>query len=156
MHEARNEQKIEESDKSKRVFNFIIHGADEVGSTPEEVKAEDLGYIKEILVKIGVNTTPISIARLGDDIGNKKRPLKVVLKNITDKDKVMKNLHFLKGTERYFGKISIKDDYTSNERDQIRSLNDKAKKLSAENPEKNFRVRGNSKNGWRFVSFLKK
>ena len=86
MHEARNEQKIEESDKSKRVCNFIIHGADEVGSTPKEVMEEDAGYIKEILVKIGVSTTPNSIARLGDDKGSKKRPLKVVFKNVTDKD----------------------------------------------------------------------
>ena len=68
----------------------------------------------------------------------------------------MKNLGRLKGTERYFGKISVKDDYTTNERDQIRLLTERAKQLSIENPEKEFKVRGNSKNGWRLTSFPKK
>ena len=68
----------------------------------------------------------------------------------------MKNLGKLKNTERYFGKISLKDDYTSNERDQIRLLTNEAAKKRTENPERDFRVRGDSKNGWRIVSFPKK
>ena len=51
-----------------------------------------------------------------------RRPIKIVMKSKEDKDKVMKNLGRLKGTERYFGKISVKDDYTTNEREQIRML----------------------------------
>ena len=155
MHEARNEAKIEETEKSKRACNIIIHGAEEVGSTSEEIKEEDTGYVKEILMKIGVSITPSSITRLGEGNESKKRPLKIVMKNKDEKEKIMKNLHLLKGTERYFGKISVKDDYTSNERDQIRQLNDKAKRLCIDNPEKVFKVRGNSKNGWRIVSFPK-
>ena len=67
----------------------------------------------------------------------------------------MRSLGNLKGTERYFGKISVKDDYTTNEREQIRLLTVKAGKLNEENPEKTFKVRGNSKNGWRLVSFAR-
>ena len=47
-------------------------------------------------------------------------------------------------------------DYTSNEREQIRMLTNEAKKKSEESMERDFRVRGDSKNGWRIVSFPKK
>ena len=78
------------------------------------------------------------------------------MKSIEEKEVVMSNLGWLKGTERYFGRISVKDDYTTNERDQIRMLTDEAKKKGEENPDRAFKVRGNSKNGWRIVSLLKK
>ena len=68
----------------------------------------------------------------------------------------MKNLGRLRGTERYFGKISVKDDYTSNERDQIKALSEQAVKQSEGNSERIFKVRGNPKNGWRIVSFPRK
>ena len=68
----------------------------------------------------------------------------------------MKNLGRLKGTERFFGKISVKDDYTTQERENIRQLTNRAKMQSNENPDRIFKVRGDSKNGWRVVSFLRK
>ena len=68
----------------------------------------------------------------------------------------MKNLGRLKGTERFFGKISVKDDYTTQERENIRQLTDRAKMQSNENPDRIFKVRGDSKNGWKVVSFLRK
>ena len=68
----------------------------------------------------------------------------------------MKSLGRLKGTERYFGKISVKDDYTSNEREQIRKLTDQANEKSESSSDRTYKVRGNSKNGWRIVSFPKK
>ena len=68
----------------------------------------------------------------------------------------MSNLGKLKSTERFFGKISLKDDYTTYEREQIRMLTTEAAKKREENTDRDFRVRGDSKNGWRIVSFLKK
>ena len=68
----------------------------------------------------------------------------------------MKNLGRLKGTERFFGKISVKDDYTTQERENIRQLTDRAKMQSNENPDRIFKVRGDSKNGWKVVSFPRK
>ena len=156
MREARNDEKIEESEKQRRVNNLIVHGAEEIGDTPDDIKKGDAGYIKEIFAKIGVKVAPVSITRLGEPKETRMRPIKIVLKSEEDKDKVMSNLGRLKGTERYFGKISIKDDHTSNEREQIRMLTEEAKKKSAENPDREFKVRGNSKNGWRVVSFAKK
>jgi hypothetical protein len=68
----------------------------------------------------------------------------------------MRNLGRLKGTERYFGKISIKDDYTTNEREQIRMLTQQAATQTQESADRSYKVRGNSKNGWHIMSFPKK
>ena len=105
---------------------------------------------------MGVDTVPVSITRLGMAKENSKRPIKLIMKSTDDKQKVMSNLGRLKNTERYFGRISFKDDYTSNEREQIRTLTNEAKKKSEESQERDFRVQGDSKNGWRIVSFPKK
>ena len=156
MREARNDEKIEESEKQRRANNIIIHGADEIGASPDEIKKADDGYIKEIFAKIGVAVTPTTIARLGTPRENGKRPIKLAMKSKEDKEKVMNNLGRLKNTERYFGKISLKDDHTSNEREQIRTLTNETKKKCEENPDRDYKVRGDSKNGWRIVSFLKK
>ena len=68
----------------------------------------------------------------------------------------MKNLGRLKGTERFFGRISVKDDYTTNEREQIRMLTQQAAKQTEESPDRSYKVRGDSKNGWHIMSFPKK
>ena len=156
MREARNDEKLEESEKQRRANNIIIHGAEEIGATPVESKSNDAEYIKEILAKIGVEVAPASISRLGAPRENGMRPIKLVLKSGEDKEKVMRNLGKLKNTERYFGKISLKDDHTANEREQIRKLTSEAKKKCEEDPDRDFKVRGDSKNGWRIVSFPKK
>ena len=113
----------------------------------------------EILAKIGVEATPATIMRLGEakkENEPRRRPIKIVMKSKEDKDKVMRNLGRLKGTERYFGKISVKDDYTTNEREQIRMLTQQAVKQTEESPDRSYKVRGDSKNGWHIMSFPKK
>ena len=65
----------------------------------------------------------------------------------------MKNLNRLKGTEQLLGKISVKDDYTAQEREEIRLLAEKAKQQSTGNEDRIFKVRGSSKHGWKVVSF---
>ena len=155
MRDARNDEKIEESEKERRAKNIIIHGAEEVGKSPDEIKIEDGQYVREIFKKIGSSSEPTLITRLGEPNDTKSRPIKIVMKTTADKDTVMKNLCRLKGTERFFGKISVKDDYTTQEREEIRLLTERAKKQSNDNLERIFKVRGNSKNGWRVMSFPK-
>ena len=156
MREAKNDEKVEENEKEKRSRNIIIHGADELGNNQEEIKKEDTQYISEIFKKVGAPVEPVSITRLGEKSKSKNRPIKIVMKNKTDKDNVMKNLGRLKGTERFFGKISIKDDHTTQERENIRLLTERAKAQAIENPDRVYKVRGDSKNGWKVVSFLRK
>ena len=67
----------------------------------------------------------------------------------------MQNLKQLKGKEDDFGKISVTEDYTKSERDEIKSYVEKAKRMSAEDPTKTYKVRGDPKNGLRMVWFKK-
>ena len=46
--------------------------------------------------------------------------------NNNDRDAVMKNLKLLKGPEEELGKLSVREDYTKNEREQIKKLVDMA------------------------------
>ena len=155
MRDARNDEKLEQSEKELRSKNLIIHGADEIGKDEAEIKKEDTTYVKEILQKIGLNMVPTLVVRLGKSTEGKNRPIKIVMKSKEEQNRIMENLHHLKGTERYFGKISIKDDYTISEREEIKLLTERAKEQSTQNPERFYRVRRNSKNGWRIVSYLK-
>ncbi len=86
MFEARNDEKVELSEKQRRERNFIIHGALEVGKSPEEKKKQDEEYIKEVLTKIRVNAVPVSITRLGDNKESKHRPIKITMKSKTSVD----------------------------------------------------------------------
>ena len=108
MRTARNNEKIEEGEKQRRANNIILHGAEEIGDTPDDIKKADTGYIKEIFAKIGAEVEPSSIVRLGAPKEDGNRPLKLVMKSKEDKEMVMNNLGKLKNTERLFGKISLK------------------------------------------------
>ena len=78
------------------------------------------------------------------------------MKLITDKERVIFNLSKLKRTEEEFGKISITSDYTKSERDEIKSMSDKAKAQTNASEDRVFKVRGDPKNGLRIVSFPRK
>ena len=87
--------------------------------------------------------------------GTKVRPLKITVDTEEQKEKIMRNLSNLKGNDDYGG-ISIKEDYTINERMLIREYVEQAKALNALETTKRskfeYRVRGTPKNGL----FLKK
>ena len=68
----------------------------------------------------------------------------------------MANLNRLKGTEDEFGRISVTDDYTNNEREEIKAWTQKAQEKSAQDQERVYKVRGDPKNGLRLVSFTRK
>ena len=156
MQDAKNEEKVQEKEQERRVKNFIIHGADEVGNNNDEIKVNDTEYIAQILTKIGVKSKPESIARLGKPNETNKRTMKIVMKTKQDKERVMANLKKLKDTEEEYGKIRITDDYTNTEREQIRMWVKKAEEKSSADTERVYRVRGDPKNGLRLVSFLRK
>ena len=88
-----------------------------------------------LLERIGVRTQPESFTRLGKPTENKRRTKKVTMKNNQDKENVMSNLRRLKDYAKEFGKISVTDDYTSGEREQIRCWVKKAEEKSSKDPE---------------------
>ena len=155
IREAKNDDKIEESEAEKRARNIIIHGAEEIGTTSEEMKEEDDGYVKSILKKLGISNAPASVSRLGKPNDRKRRPIKLVMKSKQDKTKVLNNLSKLKGTEEDLGKISITDDYTQTEREEIKRWVMKAKEKTAQDPDKVYKVRGDPKNGLKLIWFAK-
>ena len=152
----KNDDKIEESEAEKRSKNIIIHVAEEIGDNTEEIKKEDDGYVKEILKILGVKNTPASVTRLGNANDKKRRPIKVVMRSKEDKLYVMNNLTKLKGTQEHLGKISITDDYTTADWEEIRRWVKKAEAMSAEDAEKVYKVRGDPKNGMKLIWFPKK
>ena len=119
-------------------------------------EANDAKYIAQILTKIGVNSKPGSITRLGKPNETNKRTMKIAMISKQDKEHVMSNLNKLKDTEEIFGKIRITDDYTSTEREQIRMWVKKAEQKSSTDTERVYQVRGDPKNGLHLVSFLRK
>lgn len=155
IQEERNDSKVEESEKDKRKKNIIIHGADEIGDNKEQVRNEDIGFVKEIFTKLGVTCLPKAITRLGEPNERKKRPLKIVMNTLKEKNQIMSNLNRLKGTENEFGRISIKEDYTNHEREEIKTWVQKAKEKSASDKDYIYKVRGDLKNGLRLVSFAR-
>ena len=154
MREARNEEKIEEFEKEQRSNNFIIHGAEEVGSNISSIQKNDEEFILDILDEIRLQgLEPKSVVRLGKPSEDRPRPIKVQMKTKAGKDKVMNSLKYLRGTEDYFGKIRITDDYTKEERDTITEWVKKAEEKSRDDTDKVYRVRGDPKNGLRLVHF---
>ena len=107
MQEARNDEKIEKSEQEKRLQNFIIHGAEEIGDDAEAIKKNDEEYIKDILKKLGVKAEAESATRLGQPNEAKMRTLKIVMKTEAEKEEVMRNLRKLKGTEDAYTDLEI-------------------------------------------------
>ena len=156
MQDAKNDEKVEEKERERRSKNLIIHGAEEIGDDNNGIKEQDSGYVKEIFKKIGVDFEPLNIVRLGKANESRRRPIKIALKSNVEKNKVMANLNRLKGTEDEFGRISVTDDYTNNEREEIKAWTQKAQEKSAQDQERVYKVWGDPKNGLRLVSFTRK
>ena len=103
--------------------------------------------------RINVQVTPLNSFRLGKPDPNKTRPMKFEMAITFDKDIIMQNLKGLKGSELELGKFNVKEDYTLNERKQIRKYFDMAKEknVKSNDPSRHWVVRGTPKNGIRLV-----
>ena len=153
LQEAENDRLVEESEKEKRAKNFIVHGLQETGDDDEQIKTNDTQIVKKFLEVIGVEEEPKSFSRIGKKDAKNKRTLKVIMKSNQGKINVLQNLRKLKGREEIFGKISVTDDHTVNEREQIKRYVEDAKAKSSNDAENVWRVRGDPKNGLKLVSF---
>ena len=162
MMETKNEELIEEAERKRRGKNIIIHGVEEKywGSTGEN---EDKTFVKRLMTNLQIGSISAdSVERLGPentDSDRKKRPLKVTFKTEDEQQKILRNLRNLKGNHEYIG-VSIKEDYTFNERQYIRTFVEKAKAMNALEETKMsdtvWRVRGTPKNGLTLKRFTKK
>ena len=159
MIETRNEELAEESEKKLRSPNQILHGVNEASNNDtSEAKKADEDFLNLFIGALETTLTTFkSVSRIGKSDPTRKRPIKVVMHNEEEKNKIMANLRNLKDQVAFKG-LSVTDDYTVTERKMIKEWTDKVKENNdKESPDSNYiwRVRGTPKNGLRLKKFLK-
>ena len=85
-----------------------------------DLKEQDEKFITAFLDTIGLTLKPKQIIRLGKPNEDKKRLIKLVMSNAAEKDNIMVRLVNLKYAEDIYRKLSVRDDYTIEERNQIK------------------------------------
>ena len=78
------------------------------------------------------------------------------MNSIDDKQVIMSRLSNLKTAEDKYKRISIKDDYTPEERSVIKAWSDKANELNKNEETTEWKVRGTPKNGLRLVKIKRR
>ena len=126
---SRNAELVEKQEQERRMNNIIIHGiSEETTGENENSQDSDRTFIKSFLEAIEVNIEPKQIIRIGNKTADKKRPVKVILKNSDDKEQVMAGLTKLKNATPDLRGISVRDDYTQEERKLIQTMHEEAKR----------------------------
>ena len=149
-----NQEKVNEVEKEKRAANLIIYGVQEPST--ETQKESDEAFVSSLLETIGVTQRPKHILRLGARNDEKTRPVKLVMESEMDKDTIMGRLGNLKNAEEIFRKISVREDYTIEEREMVRDMVKKAaEKNDAENTQ-DWKVRGTPRTGLRLVKITRR
>ena len=150
----KNQEIVNQAEREKRSTNLIVYGVNE--PTIENQKEEDQAFVFSLLEEIGVTQRPKHILRLGQRADEKKRPMKLVMESENVKDLIMSRLGNLKNAEDAFKKISIREDYSREEREMVQEMVKKAaEKNEAENTQE-WKVRGTPKTGLRLVRITKR
>ena len=150
----KNHEIIQEKEREKRSTHIIIYGVSE--ASDNSPKEHDDNFVTSFLNTIGVVVVrPRQIIRLGKPNEKKKRPLKLVMNSDADKDTIMSRLCNLKDAEEVYRTVSVRDDYTIEERQLIREWLTKAEEKNKEENTQAWRVRGTPKNGLRLVKITK-
>ena len=162
MKEAENEKLLEENEKKTRACNIILHGVSETADTDQILgKQRDEEYVSTFNSALGLEMDYKAMYRLGKRNAtgeDSKRPMKLILRNDADKNRIMASLKNLKGREEYKG-ISVKDDYTIQDRNLIKQWVEKAKNANPQEPvgsKYEWKVRGTPKNGMFLKRFQKR
>ena len=149
--ESKNKERVVCTEREKRAANFIVYGIKE-----DVIKDADSNFIKSFLGVIGIDATPKSVIRLGQRKDNTSRPVKVTMNTDLEKDSVMSRLINLKDADEVYKKLSVRDDYTIEERELVREWSRKAAKKNEEEHTNEWKVRGTPKNGLRLVKIAKR
>ena len=126
--QAKNTDRIEETERARRETNIIIYGALEQTNNTEETQNHDEQYVSKMFNIIGCQKKPKTIMRLGTIHPDKPRPLKLVMSNMDDKEQVMKRLVNLKNAPENYRKINVRDDLSVEERKLVQEWVKKAAK----------------------------
>ena len=141
----------EDYNRKESAGNMMIHGKEE--------NHDDAVYVGNLIKAVTCKAIkPKCIERIGKLERNKKRPIKITLQNVEDKETIMKNLCNLKTKQEYHD-ISVGDDFTTMERKMIKGLVNEAKQRSEKESEKSkyiWRVFGTPNKGLTLKRILKR
>ena len=151
LKSSQNAELIEKQEQERRANNIIIHGISEVRSDDVSIQDHDQTFLNHFLEAIDVDMEPKQIVRLGNENADKKRPLKVILKSADDKRQILSSLNKLKNADASVRGVSVRDDYTIEERKLIRSMHEEARRKNEADNVTHWKVRGTPKNGLRVV-----
>ena len=152
MKTTRNAEILEKQEQEKRANNIIIYGVSEERTDPNlTIKEHDQRFINDLFTAIEVNVVPKQTVRLGNEVQGQKRPVKVVLSSPEDKAQIMSSLRKLKNADAPLRSISVRDDYTIEERQLIKSMQEEAKRRNEAENVTYWKVRGTPKNGLKVV-----
>ena len=140
--------------ENTRDENIIIHGIDENNEV-----GYDERYLKKLFTVMEMGQTSPTLAhRLGMRKADKPRPMKIMMDSKEDKVKFMSKLGALKYAATEYKKIRVTDDYTIEEREEIRRWVKMANNKNITESNGNrvmlsyaWKVRGNPKTGLRIV-----
>ena len=150
IQDSKNTDRIIETERNKREKNLILHGVSEMSDT------DDKAYVKSLLALIGVNIEPTDIVRLGKENDNGRlRPIKLTMSSIEHKNLILSRLVNLRNAEDEYRRISIKEDYTFEERELVRNWKKKVDERNKAENSSEWRLRGDPKNGLRIVKINK-
>ena len=153
MRETKNEELVQQRQREARAQNIVIHGFPEENDTQEGNIEADTNTIKELLKIIEVEATPVSIVRLGKRTESKRRPIKIRMSTLNERELMMSSLGKLKVAPEKFKKISITEDYTIEERQVIKNKVEEARNKAEGGGNHIWRVRGSPKSGLRLIKF---
>ena len=128
---------------------MILHGFCE--ATTDNISESDSDYVKSFFKLLGLSIEPTEIARLGKDNTATSRPIKLVMANIEHKNMVLSRLANLKNAEDKYRRVSVKEDYTFEERELIRTWKKKVDEKNKADNCSDWRLRGDPKNRLRLV-----
>ena len=114
-------------EKERKKLNIIVHGVPESDKRePGDRKSEDTRVINKIFRELRVEAEVENVIRLGRVVENKKRLIKVVLRDSDKKREILANAKKLKNSEE-FSRIFISPDMTKQEREQDKILRERLK-----------------------------
>ena len=134
-----------------RELKLIVHGLEENGTN-----TDTNSVVKELFYTLDVKHLPTTI---GDKLGKnwtKNRPIRITMESNERKSEIISKLWKLKHGPEKFQKISITEDFTQEERKEIKRWVDEAKERTRLEDGYVWKIRGSPRSKLRFVKLRTK
>ena len=142
---VQKENEAEKRSRNIRSMNVIVHGC-------KESENDQRNFAVNLLRDTATKATIKNCIRIGTATKGSCRPLKIVLGSEKEKESLMGNLSSLRNMELYRG-VSVTEDLTLEQCKAFKNLANEARERNISEKDSIWRVRGNSKNGFRLKKF---